>query len=83
MANFVLVHGAWHGGWCWQKVRTFLEERGHRVWTPDLPGHGDDPGDVADATLDNYVDRVVAPLDECDAPAVLVGHSSGGGVIAQ
>ena len=40
MATFVLVHGAWFGGWCWQKVIPFLEEASHEVYTPtlDFPG---------------------------------------------
>ena len=40
MTTFVLIHGAWHGGWCWEKVAPLLEARGHRVLAPDLPGHG-------------------------------------------
>ncbi|MEZ4572354.1 MAG: hypothetical protein R2849_18965 [Thermomicrobiales bacterium] len=38
MATFVLVAGAWHGGWCWQRVRPLLREAGHEVYTPTLPG---------------------------------------------
>ena len=34
MATFVLVHGAWHGGWCWQRVRRSLQSAGHEVFTP-------------------------------------------------
>lgn len=83
MSEFVLIHGAWHGGWCWYKVQAFLEERGHRVLAPDLPGHGDDPGSLSDATMDNYVERVVSTLNQCEGPAVLVGHSMGGAVISQ
>jgi len=83
MTEFVLIHGAWHGGWCWKKVQTFLEERGDVVFAPDLPGHGDDPGSTADATMDNYVDRVLSALNRCERPPVLVGHSMGGAVISQ
>lgn len=83
MAEYVLVHGAWHGGWCWHKVRSFLEDHGDTVATPDLPGHGDDPGSTADATMDNYVARVVATLNQCKAPAVLVGHSMAGAIISR
>lgn len=36
--TFVLVHGAWHGGWCWKYVRDILEAKGHRVYTPTLTG---------------------------------------------
>ena len=38
MATFVLVHGAWHGSWCWKRVRTALHARGHEVFTPTLTG---------------------------------------------
>jgi pimeloyl-ACP methyl ester carboxylesterase len=38
MATFVLVHGGWHGGWCWQKVIPLLEEAGHEVYAPTLTG---------------------------------------------
>ena len=38
MSTYVLVHGAWHGSWCWNRVRKILEERGHEVYTPTLTG---------------------------------------------
>ena len=41
MATFVLVHGAWHGGWCWQRVRPLLRQHGHEVFTPTLTGLGE------------------------------------------
>jgi hypothetical protein len=37
-ATFVLVHGAWHGGWCWQRVADRLTAKGHRVFAPTLTG---------------------------------------------
>ncbi|MFZ3249884.1 MAG: alpha/beta fold hydrolase, partial [Pseudolabrys sp.] len=39
--TFVLVHGAWHGGWCWRRVADRLRARGHRVFTPTLTGLGE------------------------------------------
>src|SRR5262245_43944588 len=39
--TFVLVHGAWHGGWCWRRVADILERRGHKVYTPTLTGLGE------------------------------------------
>ena len=48
MATFVLVHGAFHGAWCWFKLVPELEKRGQRVVAIDLPGAGDDPTPVAD-----------------------------------
>src|SRR5712675_2378838 len=39
--TFVLVHGAWHGGWCWRRVSDLLEKKGHKVFTPTLTGVGE------------------------------------------
>lgn len=81
MSTFVLVHGAWHGGWCWDKLRPLLEAAGHTVATPDLPGHGDDRTAIAEVTLDAYAERVCRAIDAQSEPVVLVGHSMGGMVI--
>jgi pimeloyl-ACP methyl ester carboxylesterase len=83
MARFVLVHGAFAGGWCWQPLTTALEEKGHTVETFDLPGHGDDPTPPGEVTLDSYVARVGEQLASSDDPAILVGHSMGGVVVTQ
>lgn len=83
MSTFVLVHGAWHGAWCWYRLIPLLEQAGHRVIAPDLPGHGIDRTPVADVSMDAYVDRVCAALDSIDGKATLVGHSMGGAVITQ
>jgi pimeloyl-ACP methyl ester carboxylesterase len=40
MVTFVLVHGAWHGGWSWKRVRPLLTARGYDVFTPTLTGNG-------------------------------------------
>ncbi len=78
MARFVLVHGAFHGAWCWQSLAGELEARGHTVEAPDLPGSGDDETPAADVTLDAYADRICEVLGAGTEPAVLVGHSMGG-----
>ena len=83
MSDFVLVHGGWQGAWCWYKVVPLLERLGHRVITPDLPGHGRDRTPPEGLTLRRYADRVLDALGESAAPAVLVGHSLGGMVISQ
>jgi pimeloyl-ACP methyl ester carboxylesterase len=83
MARYVLVHGAFAGGWCWEPVVAELERRGHRVQAPDLPGSGQDATPVEDVTLDAYAARVCETLAADDEPAVLVGHSMGGVVITQ
>jgi pimeloyl-ACP methyl ester carboxylesterase len=83
MTRFVLVHGAFAGGWCWEPVAAELQRRGHTVSTPDLPGSGADTTPVEQVTLDAYAERVCAVLAESPEPAVLVGHSMGGVVITQ
>lgn len=79
----MLVHGGWSGGWTWEKVVPLLEDAGHRVEAPDLPGHGDDRTPIAEVSLQSYVDRISEVLDAHPEPVVLVGHSSGGAVISQ
>jgi pimeloyl-ACP methyl ester carboxylesterase len=72
----VLVHGAWGGSWCWERVVPLLEEQGLRVTAVDLPSVGAPGGDGADLTTDA---RAVADvLDGIDGSKVLVGHSYGG-----
>lgn len=83
MTTFVLVHGASHGSWCWYKIAARLRQRGHQVIVPNLPGHGIDRMDPADATLDGYTDALCAALAAADMPVTLVGHSMGGIVITQ
>lgn len=79
MATFVLVHGAFHGGWCWYRMIVELEARGHTVIAPDLPGHGRAAGQAASLRL--YGDHVADIIRRLDEPVVLVGHSMGGAVI--
>ncbi len=83
MATFVLIHGAWHGGWCWDKVVPLLKGKGHKVEAPDLPGHGKDKTPIMEVSLKAYVDRICQILDAQSEPVVLVGHSMGGIVISQ
>jgi pimeloyl-ACP methyl ester carboxylesterase len=83
MSVFVMVHGAWHGSWCWQKIVPLLEAKGHSVAAPDLPAHGDDPTPMSDVSLQAYADRVCAVVDAQSEPVVLVGHSLGGVTITQ
>ena len=83
MSTFVLVHGAWHGAWCWDKVAPLLEQAGHEVVRFDLPGHGEDRTPAAEVTLEGYTGRVVEALDALAEPVVLVGHSLSGTVISQ
>jgi pimeloyl-ACP methyl ester carboxylesterase len=83
MSTYVLVHGAWHGSWCWEKVVPLLEQAGHQVEALDLPGHGQDKTPIREITLAAYTNRVCETLDAQAEPVILVGHSLGGMVITQ
>ncbi|MDP6642445.1 MAG: alpha/beta fold hydrolase [Rhodospirillales bacterium] len=83
MAAFVLVHGAWHGAWCWQRVIPHLQAKGHTVIAPDLPGLGEDKTDAAGVTLADNVACIGKALDQAGEKAILVGHSLGGISITQ
>jgi pimeloyl-ACP methyl ester carboxylesterase len=82
--TFVLVHGAWHGGWCWTKLAPLLRAAGHQVFTPTLTGLGERVHQLsADVDLGTHVQDVVALLEYEDLrDVILVGHSYGGMVIA-
>src|SRR5678815_4962567 len=83
-ATFVLVHGAWHGGWCWQRVCDRLTARGHRVFAPTLTGVGE-RSHLSSPTVDlsTHVFDVVNEIRWKDLEnVVLVGHSYGGMVIS-
>lgn len=79
----VLVHGAWHGGWCWGKVRPRLEAAGHRVFAPSLTGLGDREHlrDPVPSLVTHVADIVKLVEAEELRDVVLVGHSYGGMVI--
>ena len=83
MATFVLVHGGWHGGWCWQKVIPFLEEASHEVYAPTLTGLAERASELSpDVGLDTHIQDIVGLLEEKNLHGViLVGHSYGGMVI--
>jgi pimeloyl-ACP methyl ester carboxylesterase len=78
MSSFLLIHGAFHGAWCWERVTPRLVARGHAVQAIDLPGHGDDPTPPGAVGFEDYVARVGQALATIPTPAVLVGHSLGG-----
>ena len=84
METFVLIHGAFSGGWTWGKVIPFLEKEGHNVIAPDMPGHGKKRGMAAEQiTMQSYIDTISGVLDKQPEPIILVGHSMGGMVISQ
>jgi len=75
--HFVLLHGAWHGGWCWDGVVKALEEAGHTAEAPTMPGHGP-KDDRSGIRFEDYVEAIVRVLAQQPEPVVLVGHSSAG-----
>lgn len=81
--TYTLVHGAGHGAWCWKKVIPFLEAKGYKVITLDLPSRGDDTTQLENTTLDDDVKKVADIANAIEGKVILVGHSSGGVVISQ
>jgi pimeloyl-ACP methyl ester carboxylesterase len=82
--EFVLVHGASHGAWCWEEVRRRLEAKGHRVVAPDLPGHGPRAPDARRASVESYARAVAGEMARDGVSrGIVVGHSLGGAVIAK
>src|ERR1700716_4020236 len=81
---FVLVHGAWHGGWCWRRVADRLRAGGHTVFTPTLTGLGERAHLLrAGIGLDTHITDVVnAMAGEELTDVLLCGHSYGGFVIS-
>jgi pimeloyl-ACP methyl ester carboxylesterase len=76
MSTFALVHGAWHGAWCWERLTPELEASGHRVIAMDLPVDDSSP------SFDDYADVVCHTLADVDGDQlVVVGHSLAGQVI--
>ncbi|MEO6380342.1 MAG: alpha/beta fold hydrolase [Caulobacteraceae bacterium] len=84
MATFVLVTGAWHGGWCWKRVRKALTELGHEVFTPTLTGLCERSHLLSrDIDLNTHIDDVANLIRwEELQDVILVGHSYGGCVIS-
>jgi pimeloyl-ACP methyl ester carboxylesterase len=81
--TFVLVHGGWHGAWCWNRVTVLLENAGQKVVARDLPGHGADPTPLAARPYELYVPSLCKVLEDIGDQAILVGHSSGGMIITE
>jgi pimeloyl-ACP methyl ester carboxylesterase len=76
MTTYVMVHGAWHAGWAWDKVAPVLRERGHEVLTPDLPSA---PG----TTLAEHVEAVRTAISSARSPVTVVAHSYAGVVVPE
>jgi len=77
----VLVHGAWHGAWCFAALQDALDRRSIPSYAIDLPGHGTSTLPLGDMHGDAR--HVAEFLTRLDRPALLVGHSYGGAVVTQ
>ncbi len=84
MSVYVLVHGAWHGSWCWKRVRRALQARGHEVFTPTLTGLGERSHLLSpQVDLETHIDDVANLIRwEELSNVVLCGHSYAGCVIS-
>ncbi|MGY1747636.1 alpha/beta fold hydrolase [Modestobacter sp. SYSU DS0511] len=84
MSTFVLVHGAWHGGWCWDRVAPLLRAAGHEVHAPTLTGLSERAHLLSPQVgLDTHTEDVVRLIEVLDLrDVVLVGHSYAGNVIS-
>jgi pimeloyl-ACP methyl ester carboxylesterase len=82
--TFVLVHGAWHGGWCWRRVADLLQKQGHKVFTPTMTGLGERSHLIdAKVNLATHITDIVNVIKwEGLRDIVLVGHSYGGCIIS-
>lgn len=83
MATFILIHGAWHGGWSFELIRPMLEAEGHEVIAPDLPGMGGTDAELASATLAGWAGFVADLCRNAQKPVILAGHSRGGLVLSE
>jgi pimeloyl-ACP methyl ester carboxylesterase len=85
MMTFILIHGAWHGGWAWRRTATILRQGGHDVYAPSLTGLGDRSHLLSrDITLSTHVRDVTNLIESEDLrDVILVGHSYAGLVVAQ
>ncbi len=84
MTSFVLIHGAWHGSWCWKRVRSSLQSKGHEVFTPTLTGVAERSHLLSrGVNLETHILDVVNLIRyEELSDIVLCGHSYGGCVIS-
>jgi pimeloyl-ACP methyl ester carboxylesterase len=83
MATFILIHGAWHGGWSFDLIKPMLEAEGHQVIAPDLPGMGGSDAELAQVTLADWAEFTADLCRKSAQPVILAGHSRGGLVLSE
>jgi pimeloyl-ACP methyl ester carboxylesterase len=81
--TYILIHGAWHTSECWDELKCMLENKGHQVFSPDLPGHGKDKTPFQQISLTTYVNSILSLINIINRPVILVGHSMAGIIISQ
>ena len=75
--QYILIHGAWQGGWCWELLATELRKLGHTVSCPDLPGHGTNSFPLSEVTYEIYCQKLEEEIKKYD-DVILVAHSMSG-----
>src|SRR5579871_4050532 len=83
MANYVLIHGAWHGGWCWYRIVARLRRAARAVVTPDLYALGRDLTPPGKVSLAGWADQIATIVAAIGKPVILVGHSRGGIILSE
>ncbi len=83
MATYLLVHGGWHGAWCWKKVIPLFQQAGQRLYTPTLTGLGEKASLLTpEVGLSTHIQDIVQVIEENDLhDVILLGHSYSGMVI--
>lgn len=76
--QYVLIHGAWQGGWCWKFLAHELRNLGHEVSHPDLPGHGKSSFPLSEVTYDIYYQKLEEEIQQYNKQVILVAHSMSG-----
>ena len=79
MATFILIHGMWHGGWCWERLAPLLRDAGHDVHAPTLAGLAERAHLRDNVDLNTHVQEIVELIESQNLrDVILVGHSLGG-----
>ena len=73
--HYLLIHGSWHGAWCWDLLSPLLSKQGHKVSCSDLPGSGNDAHNALDVTYEHLQDCVTKTIKSSPGPLVVVAHS--------